>query len=71
MGVNDPALMLEVSRIIKLHDDKFVPEKHITTKSSSKGNYVSLNAIVNATSKAQLDDIYRALNSHKLVKITL
>lgn len=71
MGVNHPDLIAEVCAIILKHDDKFDLNNNLTSKPSSKGNYISLNAVVNATSKAQLDDIYRALNGHELVKITL
>ena len=38
---------------------------------SSKGNYLSLTCIVRATSKAQLDDLYRELTAHPLVKVVL
>jgi len=38
---------------------------------SSKGNYLSLTCTVRATSQAQLDDLYRALSSHPLVKVVL
>ena len=38
---------------------------------SSKGNYLSLTATVNATSREQLDNLYRALSSHPMVKVVL
>lgn len=38
---------------------------------SSKGNYLSLTCIVRATSKTQLDDLYRELTAHPLVKVVL
>ena len=38
---------------------------------SSKGNYLSLTATVRATSRQQLDDLYRALSSHPMVKVVL
>jgi uncharacterized protein len=38
---------------------------------SSKGNYLSLTATVRASSKQQLDDLYRALSAHPLVKVVL
>ncbi|STZ76229.1 HP0495 family protein [Bergeriella denitrificans] len=44
---------------------------HITTRPSSKGNYTGATVQVNATSQEQLDNIYRALTSHELVKVVL
>jgi uncharacterized protein len=40
-------------------------------KPSSAGNYIGLTATINATSKRQLDDLYRALTAHPMVKIAL
>jgi putative lipoic acid-binding regulatory protein len=38
---------------------------------SSAGNYLSLTCTVNATSRAQLDDLYRDLTSHPMVALVL
>lgn len=35
------------------------------------GKYVSLTCTINATSKPQLDALYRELSSHPLVKVVL
>jgi putative lipoic acid-binding regulatory protein len=40
-------------------------------RSSKDGNYLSLTATVRATSREQLDALYRALTSHPMVKIVL
>jgi putative lipoic acid-binding regulatory protein len=40
-------------------------------RTSKDGNYLSVTATIRATSRAQLDDLYRALTSHPLVKIVL
>ena len=40
-------------------------------RSSSAGKYVSLTCTINATSKPQLDALYRELSSHPLVKVVL
>ena len=40
-------------------------------RTSKDGNYLSVTATINATSREQLDDLYRALTSHPLVKIVL
>ncbi|RJG16981.1 DUF493 family protein [Massilia cavernae] len=38
---------------------------------SAKGNFTGLTVTVRATSRAQLDDLYRALSSHPMVKIVM
>jgi len=43
----------------------------VEMRSSSGGKYISLTCTVHVTSRPQLDDIYRALTAHPLVKITL
>jgi hypothetical protein len=40
-------------------------------RTSRAGNYVSVTATINATSREQLDNLYRALTSHPLVKVVL
>lgn len=43
----------------------------IEMRGSSGGKYISLTCTVYVTSKPQLDDIYRALTAHPMVKVTL
>lgn len=43
----------------------------ITQKTSSGGKYVSLTCTVKATSKAQLDDLYRELSAHPMTSVVL
>ena len=38
---------------------------------STKGAYLSLTCTVRATSKAQLDALYRELSAHPMVKVVL
>ena len=40
-------------------------------RESSSGRYLSLTLTVNATSKEQLDNLYRSLSGHPLVKVVL
>jgi uncharacterized protein len=46
-------------------------ESGIEMRGSSGGKYISLTCTVHVTSKPQLDDIYRALTSHPMVKVVL
>jgi putative lipoic acid-binding regulatory protein len=43
----------------------------VEMRASSGGKYVSLTCTVRATSKTQLDDLYRELTAHPLVKVVL
>jgi uncharacterized protein len=38
---------------------------------SAKGNYLALTVTVRAISREQLDNLYRALSSHPMVKVVL
>jgi len=40
-------------------------------RTSTAGNYLSVTATINATSRAQLDDLYRELTSHPMVAMVL
>ncbi len=40
-------------------------------RQSKDGNYLSLTATIRATSREQLDALYRALSSHPMVKFVL
>jgi putative lipoic acid-binding regulatory protein len=43
----------------------------VERRPSKAGNYLGLTLTVTATSREQLDDLYRALTSHPLVKVVL
>ena len=43
----------------------------IEMRGSSGGKYISLTCTVSVTSKLQLDDVYRALTAHPMVKFVL
>ena len=45
--------------------------KQIEMRGSSGGKYISLTCTVYVTSKMQLDDVYRALTAHPMVKFVL
>jgi len=53
---------------------EFDPTFHIDrmeVRPSAKGNYTGLTVTVRATSRVQLDDLYRALSAHPMVKIVM
>lgn len=44
---------------------------HVEMRASSAGKYISLTCTVHVVSQAQLDDVYRLLSAHPLVKFAL
>ncbi len=44
---------------------------NVEMRASSAGKYISLTCTVYVTSQAQLDDVYRMLSAHPLVKYAL
>ncbi len=44
---------------------------HIEMRASSGGKYISLTCTVHVISQAQLDDVYRLISKHPLVKFAL
>lgn len=43
----------------------------VESRPSSAGNYLGLTITITATSRAQLDELYRTLSSHPMVKVVL
>lgn len=70
MGLANVALAQTVLNIVLVHAPDF-DGATMEMRASSGGKYVSLTCTINATSKAQLDALYRELSSHPLVKVVL
>nr|WP_322011072.1 DUF493 family protein [Paraburkholderia sp. J12] len=70
MGKTHPEFTQTIAAVIRTFDGAF-DEHAIETRPSSGGNYTGLTVTVRATSQAHLDDIYRALTGHPMVKIVL
>ena len=58
-----------VLELIGQHIDS--PPVRVQQRSSSSGKYLSLTVTVTASSRDQLDSIYRALNGHDRILMTL
>jgi len=56
--------------VVKAHAPDF-DAATLELRASREGNYLSVTATINATSREQLDNLYRALTSHPLVKVVL
>lgn len=70
MGIAHEDFLPAVAEVILL----YAPDFDVATlkaRPSAKGTYLSVTATVRATSRQQLDDLYRALTSHPKVKVVL
>ena len=70
MGRHESDLRAVTREIIERHAGK-LSETSIRSRTSTDGNFLALTYTVHATSRAQLDDIYRELTSCKLVLMAL
>ncbi|MCX7169604.1 MAG: DUF493 domain-containing protein [Proteobacteria bacterium] len=70
IGVNQAGYAQAILAVILSHAPDFDPGQ-MEMRPSGKSNYLSLTCTVRATSKAQLDALYRALTAHPLVKVVL
>ncbi|CAH2785377.1 MAG: Proposed lipoate regulatory protein YbeD [uncultured Paraburkholderia sp.] len=70
MGKSPPEFAETIVTVVRQFDSA-VDASRVETRPSSGGNYAGLTVTVRATSRAQLDDIYRALTGHPMVKVVL
>ena len=70
MGVMQDAFAQTMVDLVKQYDPTFDAAK-MEMRPSAKGNYLGLTVTVRATSREQLDDLYRALTAHPMVKMVL
>ena len=70
MAHTHDTLLDDLVALVLEHDPEFKRET-VEIRPSAKGNYTGLTFTVRATSREQLDNIYRALHGHELVKIVL
>ncbi len=70
MGKQDALLAQTLSDVVREYDPAFDPAT-VEMRMSTKGNYVGLTFTVRATSREQLDALYKALHGHPLVSVVL
>ena len=70
MGAKVDGFVHAVTEIAKRFDPTF-DASTVELRNSSQGNYLGITITVTATSREQLDDLYRALTSHPMVKVVL
>ncbi len=70
MGAKADGFVHAVTTIARQFDPEF-DASTVELRDSSKGNYLGITITVTATSREQLDDLYRALTAHPIVKVVL
>lgn len=70
MGEQHPEFTATVLQVVQKHAPA-TTETNISSRPSSKGNYVSATVVIRAESQEQLDNIYRSLSGHPMVKVVL
>ena len=70
MGRTQEGFAQAVAEVVTRHAPDF-DAATLEMRSSSAGNYLSLTATINATSRDQLDALYRELVAHPMVAMVL
>lgn len=70
MGENVQGFAEAVAHVARQFDPVF-DAASIETRSSSGGKYLGFTITVTVTSRLQLDELYRTLSSHPMVKVVL
>ena len=68
MGKQHESFQMTIIEVVRTHAPD-VSERDVQSRDSSSGKYASLTVTVTATSREQLDNIYRSLTSHPMVKV--
>ena len=70
MGTKVDGLVHAITLITKQFDPEF-DSSTIELRESKGGKYLGVTVTVNATSREQLDELYRTLSTHPMVKVVL
>ena len=70
MGRTQAGFAQAIVAVVRKHAPDFDPAT-LEMRASRAGNYLSVTATIQATSRAQLDDLYRDLTSHPMVTMVL
>ncbi len=70
MGRTQDGFAQAICEVVLRHASDFDPGA-LEMRSSKAGNWLSVTATVNANSRQQLDDLYRELVAHPMVKMVL
>ncbi len=70
MGTKAEGFVHAVTSIARQFDPAF-DASTVELRESKGGNYLGVTVTVTATSRAQLDELYRTLSTHPMVKVVL
>jgi uncharacterized protein len=70
MGQTQPGFAQAILTVVLRHAPDF-DAASMEMRNSREGKYLSLTATIRATSREQLDDLYRELCDHPMVKMVL
>lgn len=70
MGRARPDFAQTLTEVVRRFDPAFDPAT-VEMRPSKGGKYLGLTFTVHATSRQQLDDLYRALHAHDMVSVVL
>ena len=70
MGLTREGFAQAIVAVVQKHAPDFDPAT-LEMRASSAGKYLSLTCTINATSREQLDALYRELTSHPMVTMVL
>jgi putative lipoic acid-binding regulatory protein len=70
MGAKAEGFVHAVTAVARKFDPGF-DAATIELRESKGGNYLGVTITINATSREQLDELYRTLSSHPMVKVVL
>jgi putative lipoic acid-binding regulatory protein len=70
MGAARDDFALAIVTVVQTHAPDF-DAATVDMRASGKGNYLAVTCTIRATSREQLDRLYRDLSSHPYVKIVL
>ena len=70
MGAKVDGLVSALTHIAKQFDPSF-DASTVELRESSGGKYLGVTLTVTATSREQLDELYRTLSTHPMVKVVL
>ena len=70
MGPKADGYLEAISFVVRQFDPGWTSDR-LETRESTGGKYLGLTFTVRATSQEQLDELYRTLSSHPMVKVVL
>jgi putative lipoic acid-binding regulatory protein len=70
MGQHQEGLVAAITHIARQFDPGF-DAASVELRPSKAGNYLGVTITITATSREQLDEVYRTLSTHPMVKVVL